>query len=155
MATGSLSHGPFPPTSLGLVRRLAVPGPEVWDEFYRRYARPMLVFALLERRLKQNDAEDMVHGFLAYLMEGPRMKAFDPAQGRFRSWLLLLFKRFHKDRTVEERAAKRGGGWMRVGDVESRVAEYRAGGVDPQRAFEREWALASVRDAVAACERAL
>ncbi|MEK7469182.1 MAG: sigma factor [Planctomycetota bacterium] len=155
MTAGFPSHGPFPPTSLGLVRRLASPGPEAWEEFYRRYSRPLLVFALLERRLSQVDAEDLVQSFLAYLMEAPRVEGFDPAKGRFRSWLLVVFKRFHKDRKVAERAAKRGGGWVKVGNLEERVAEYRAGGVDPQRAFEREWALASVRDAVSACERAL
>ena len=149
------AKGPFPETSLTLVRRLAAltaeSAPEAWEEFYRRYSRPLLVFAMLERRVPPQDAEDLMQGFFAYLMEAPRLVRFDVALGCFHSWLLLLFKRFHKDRRVADSAEKRGGGWVRVNDVEARVEQYQAAGIESRMAFEREWARESVREAVAAC----
>lgn len=148
--------GRFPATSLGLVRRLAgTDGPGAWDDFCRRYQRPLLVFALLERRLDIHDAEDQVQSFFAWLLETPRLERFDPALGRFRSYLLLLFKRHIKDAQAAERALKRGGGMKRVDGLEGRVEEYRAKGTDPSEAFAREWALATVREAIGGCERVL
>lgn len=148
--------GRFPATSLGLVRRLAgTDGPGAWDDFCRRYQRPLLVFALLERRLPVHDAEDQVQSFFAWLLESPRLDRFDPALGRFRSYLLLLFKRHIRDVQASERAVKRGGGMKRVDAIDGRLEEYRAKGTDPAEAFAREWALATVREAIGDCERAL
>jgi hypothetical protein len=152
------ADGRFPKTSLGLLQRLRerpADGPQAWDDFCRRYRKPLVVFAVLEKRCGADEAEDYVQSFLAHLMDAPRLEKFDPALGRFRSWLLLLFKRFVKDARVAEKAQKRGGGWTRVEGVEERVEQYRSRGTDPAEAFAREWAIEAVRDAVGACDAAL
>lgn len=158
MAHGPGGDGRFPRTSVGLLARMTArpaDGPAAWEEFCRRYHRPLMVFALMERRLPLPDAEDAVQSFFGWLMEEPRLEAFDPELGRFRSWLLLLFKRYQKDLAAGEKALKRGGGWERVAGVEERAGEYAARGLDPAAAYAREWALAAVREAIRGCGEAL
>ena len=147
--------GRFPTTIPQLVARLTLGAgkkdPAAWEEFYARYARPLVVFAALDRRLPLADAEDLVQSFLAYLLEQPRIEGFDQELGRFRTYLLTLLKRFHKDERAKAHAQKRGAGRVQVGGLEERIDRYRSKDVPPDKAFAREWALGVVRDAVAAC----
>ncbi|MBI3099909.1 MAG: sigma-70 family RNA polymerase sigma factor [Planctomycetes bacterium] len=151
--------GRFLTTSLRLIRRVAEGGPgevpDAWGEFCRRYHRPLLVFALLEKRVARPDAEDWVNSFFCYLMEETRLHRFDPGLGRFRSYLLTMFTRFGNDERKRARALKRGGKAGHVGDVEECADRYRSSGVRPSDAYEREWALGAIREAVASCERSL
>lgn len=146
----------FETTISELVDQLAKPEETgargAWDEFYRRYARPLLVYAMLQQKLALQDAEDQVHSFVAYLLEKPRLQRFDHEVGHFRTYLLTLFKRFLKDERAKTTAQKRGGGKVQVGELEEQLTEYRAGGMEAEKAFSREWARGVVQASLAVCE---
>lgn len=155
----AVRSGHFMTTSVGLVRRIAEGGPrdaaEAWSDFCRRYVRPLVVFAILKERVPRQDAEDLVNSFFCYLFEESRLHRFDPEKGRFRTYLLTVFSRFGKDERKKARALKRGGQVVTVGNVEDRVEQYIARGLDPASAYAREWAFTAVHEAVDACEREL
>ena len=90
------------------------------------------------------DAEDLVQGFLAALIEKDWAAGADPDRGKFRTFLVTAFRRFASHERERERAAKRGGGAVLPLDFSSAESRYHAEPVDPRtpdRAFERRWAL--------------
>ena len=108
------------------------------------YWYPLYVFV---RRQGQNshDAEDLVQGFFARVLEKNYVGAADPQKGRFRSFLLLALKRFMANEWDKANRQKRSGGVKIVPlDEEKTEIRYRAEAADamsPEKAFERRWAL--------------
>ena len=74
----------------------------------------------------------------------PRRGAF-PDVGRFRAWLLVVFRNFLRDRVDRERAANAGGGAVRVDAATVQPAAPEA--ADP--GFDRDWARAVLARATA------
>src|SRR5690242_2706564 len=72
------------------------------------YWYPLYVFA---RRCGQGaeDAQDLVQGFFAKLLEKNYLKVADPEKGKFRSFLLNAFKRFMANEWDHVHCKKRGG----------------------------------------------
>lgn len=100
-----------------------------------------------------DDAADLTQNFFAHVIEKGALAGVDPSLGRFRAFLLASIKNFlanEWDRTV---ARKRGGGWVRVPfeppDLERRYVALRSGEFDPERLFDREWALTVLDRALA------
>ena len=95
-------------------------------------------------------AEDAVQDFCCRLVERRLdLAAVRPDVGRFRAWLLVVFRNFLRDRADRERAAKRGGGAVRVDAALVEPAAPDPG--DP--GFDRDWAqavLARAEDRLAA-----
>ena len=92
------------------------------------------------------DAEDLTQEFFARLLEHNWISAADPQKGRFRSFLLMIIKRFLANEWDRARALKRGG-QVRFVPLEFNTAEtrYSKEPVDtrtPDQVFERHWALA-------------
>ncbi len=118
-----------------------------------RYWQPLYFFAR-RRGLSAADAEDATQAFLLELIEGNSLAAADPAKGRFRAYLLTLWKRFLIDRARFENRIKRGGAvkitslnysegeraWLDWSNASS------ANSTDPDRAFGEQWA-ATIIDA--------
>ena len=93
-----------------------------------------------------SDAEDLTQEFFARLLEHNWISAADPQKGRFRSFLLMIIKRFLANEWDRARALKRGG-QVRFVPLEFNTAEtrYSKEPVDtrtPDQVFERHWALA-------------
>jgi RNA polymerase sigma-70 factor (ECF subfamily) len=89
-------------------------------------------------------AEDLVQGFFAALVEKDWAGDADPERGRFRAFLLTAFRRFAAKQRAKEVAAKRGGGRVLSLDFdegEARLQAEAGSESDPERAFERRWAL--------------
>jgi RNA polymerase sigma-70 factor (ECF subfamily) len=119
------------------------------EDLCRAYWWPL--YAYLRRRGIDGDrAADLVQGLFADVIEKGRLEHVDAERGRFRGWLLSAMK-FHLGHELErEGAVKRGGGVHHV-SIDSGVADRRwqlaaKGHMDPERTFERAWAL-SVLDA--------
>lgn len=97
------------------------------------------------RGASRHRAEDMVQGFFAALLEKGWVGDADPARGRFRSFLLTAFRRFDAKEHERDVAAKRGGGRTALSldfdDGESRFQAEGPAEREPDRAFERRWAL--------------
>lgn len=102
---------------------------------------------------------DLVQGFFVWMLEGTALERFDPAKGRFRTWLLTCLKGFARDRAQYEQAAKRGGKSKRLPigpDADGGgLPEPAAPDLSPEEAYERAWAVAKMRWAVAEVRRGL
>jgi RNA polymerase sigma-70 factor (ECF subfamily) len=112
------------------------------------------IYAYLRRRGHDADAAaDLTQSFFRHLIETRALDTVDPSLGRFRAFLLASVKHFVANAREHEGALKRGGGWTRVEfdppDLERRYVEARSTGLDPEQAFERQWAATVLERAVA------
>lgn len=74
-----------------------------------RYWTPLYAYARREG-LSREDAEDATQDFLSEWVHGDMLANADPAKGRFRSYLLTIWKRFLIDRRRSANQKRRGGG---------------------------------------------
>ena len=91
------------------------------------------------------EAEDLVQAFFVRILEKQALQHADPERGRFRSFLLTSLKHFMLNEYDRARAAKRGGGRpiesLDVSGAEGRYALEPRDEANPERLFERQWAL--------------
>ena len=112
---------------------------------FQTYWQPLYRFARRKGKSKE-DAEDLVQGFLAHLLENHSLRNVDRAKGRFRTFLLASFNHWIISEWKHASRQKRGGGVPHLSfDWESaetglkmEVADERS----PDRLFDLEWALA-------------
>lgn len=93
-----------------------------------------------------HQAEDLIQEFFARLLEKQTLGLADPKRGRFRSFMLTALDHFLADERDRARALKRGGGAETL-SLDLAAAERRydlepADGSAPDRAFDRQWAIA-------------
>lgn len=116
------------------------------------YWDPLYAFARRGGADRQ-EAEDLVQGFLAELIEKDRIRQADRNRGRFRTFLLAAFRHHWSHERARSRAQKRGGGRAPLPlDFESGEMRFLREPVDdrtPERLFDRRWAT-TLLDAVAA-----
>jgi DNA-directed RNA polymerase specialized sigma24 family protein len=103
--------------------------------------------------MSQHDAEDLTQGFFAHLIETRVYARATPKKGHFRAFLLGALKYFVADARKHDRAQKRSGGaallsldQATIAEAEARAAELEHWSAD--RAYEREWAAALLRQAL-------
>jgi RNA polymerase sigma-70 factor (ECF subfamily) len=115
------------------------------EELCRIYWRPIYAFV---RRLGNppHDAQDLTQEFFARLLSSGSLHEVHPEKGRFRSFLLVLLKRFLANEWDKARRLKRGGGETVIsidsGTVETSIQTEDPRAISPERAFDRQWALA-------------
>ena len=125
------------------------------ERLCRTYWYPLYVF-LRQQGKSPEDAEDLTQAFFAHLMEKDALKNVVPERGRFRSFLLSSLKHFVTDNWKKEHALKRGG-QARLIELDAEVAEdrYRYEPVerlDPEKLFERRWAMTVLDEVTAKLE---
>jgi len=117
----------------------------------RDYWRPLYRF-LRWRGYNSADAQDLTQGFFVYLLEKKKFLAADRSKGPFRTFLLLLLKRYVTATRAYEARQKRGGGRQPV------ILNHKLSGAeaimdeallvpapqDEERAFEWNWAATLV-----------
>lgn len=120
-----------------------------WQPLYR-YAR--------RKGKSREDAEDLVQGFLAHLIETGGLGAADRAQGSFRAFLLGSLNHWMINDWKHRTRLKRGGlspalsfDWT---DAENGLKLDPADPASPDRLFDREWALALLAKVIADLEAA-
>lgn len=119
------------------------------------YRGPLLRHVRARFRLGEAEAEDLVQGFFAAVLEKGWLERFDPARGRFRSYLLACLDGYAAKERRTAAARKRGGGVSFV-PLEVETADGEAGerpladGADLDAAFHREWARSVFTVALAA-----
>lgn len=77
-----------------------------------QYWPPLYSFAR-RRGYGPADAQDLVQGFFEDLIEKRHYERADPLRGKFRAFLVTVFKRFLSDVAKREESQKRGGGLTR------------------------------------------
>lgn len=149
----------FPDTRWSLV--LAVSGPEdaraqaALDELCGQYWFPLYAFA---RRCGHAPAaaEDLTQGFFALLLSHELLAKADRERGRLRSFLLGSFKNFISAETRRENREKRGGVQRAISLDQAQAEEWfgvePADDAAPEARFDRDWANATVAQALAAVE---
>jgi DNA-directed RNA polymerase specialized sigma24 family protein len=112
------------------------------------YWAPLYRFVLY-RGYSSADAQDLTQGFFAYLCEKQAFPTPDRRKGRFRSFLLMLLKRYLGASDAYRSRQIRGGGKTMVFLDQSRLGESDAAAeqeltigppCDEQRHFDRSWA---------------
>jgi RNA polymerase sigma factor (sigma-70 family) len=104
------------------------------------------VFSFVRRNSPdENAGRDLTQEFFARLLAGRGLNA-DPDRGRFRSYLLAAVKNFLADMRDHAHAAKRGGGQMTISiegaaDISPGLEIQDRNAADPEREFDRKWAL--------------
>ncbi len=150
-------HSRFATTQWTLVWNAAVEdskhGRPALSEIMRRYWLPLYGFAR-QRGLSSADAEDATQEFLLHLFDDDILAKADPAKGRFRSFLLTVWKSFLIDRYRQGMRQKRGAGANHV-PIEFAESEARWQDVmgrsklaDPEVAYTSTWAQQLLQQAL-------
>lgn len=113
-------------------------------ELCQDYWCPLYAFVRRQGRTRA-EAEDLTQGFFAQLLARNFVADADQGRGRFRNYLLTLFKRFLANEWNRQHAQKRGG-FQPVVSIDADLAESRldtepARTDSPEALFERQWAM--------------
>ena len=117
----------------------------------RAYWYPLYAFVRY-RGHSSDDAQDLTQAFFTGIIETGGLASADPQRGRFRSYLLGAMKHFLANEWQRTKTRKRGGRvqfieWDAL-DPESRYAAAPVQTEDPERLFDREWALETIAGAL-------
>lgn len=114
------------------------------------YWYPLYSFVRRQGRAPEQ-ALDLTQGYFVKLLDKHFLDDVRPEAGKFRSFLLASLKHFLANERRAEAAQKRGGGSSPISlDLDSAEARYRHEPADertPDHAYERQWALAVIRQA--------
>lgn len=118
----------------------------------RTYRPPVLAY-VRRRGYTIEAAEDLAQTFFARFLEQAYHANADPTRGRFRAFLLTALKRFLIDADAQAATLKRGGNFRfrsleSTGPNEDDTLNRIADGETPERAFERNWAIALLASAM-------
>ncbi len=124
----------------------------------RDYWPPLYRF-VRQRGYSRDDARDLTQGFFAYLLEKKAYSSTDRSKGRFRTFLLVLLKRYLSASRAYDQRQKRGGDQTAIFLDDERFdavegieedALLTNAPPDEERAFEWNWATALVSRAMEA-----
>jgi len=155
-------RGAFPPTRASVVRAAASADPDLRRQAFgalaEGYWSPVYKYLRRRWRAESAEAEDLAQGFFARAFEKRFFDRFDPARGRFRTFLRGCLDAFVANERQSAARLKRGGGAPVLSlDVEGAERELardlRADPEDFEAWFHREWVRALFARAVAALER--
>jgi RNA polymerase sigma-70 factor (ECF subfamily) len=124
---------------------------EALEKLCRQYWFPLYAWI---RRVGRSaaDAEDLVQGFFAYLLEKRWIGKARQEAGRFRSFLLATFRHYVSQEHKREHALKRGGDHtvlsLDVSSAEQWLIAEPCTDLSPDVLYERQWASAVVTEAL-------
>jgi RNA polymerase sigma factor (sigma-70 family) len=109
------------------------------------YWRPVFRHIRAKWRRDEDEAKDLAQGFFAAALEKGWLSRFDPARGRFRTFLLACLDGYVANERRAERRQKRGGEAtlvpLETPDEDGRLRTLPlADGTDLEAQFQHEWA---------------
>ncbi len=149
--TSATDPAGFPPTGFTLLQRLASADARErargFEVLARLYWRPVYTHLRLKWQLDPPDAEDLTQEFLAGLHAGNTLGSFDPARGRFRTFLRGCLDHQAANARRAGQRLKRGGGVAHLSlDFTGAERDLAAGAVDGEAVlearFHAEWVTA-------------
>jgi DNA-directed RNA polymerase specialized sigma24 family protein len=127
-------------------------GREAMAALCRAYWYPLYAFVRRSGHAPE-DAEDLTQAFFARLLEKDYLSDVVPEKGRFRTFLLVAFKRFLAKEWRKEQALKRGAGAAHIPidsvNAERRYAAEPVEEASPEILFDRQWALTMIERSLA------
>ena len=124
---------------------------EALEELCRAYWYPLYAF-VRSRGYSAVDAQDLTQAFFARFIETDGFASADRQRGRFRSYLLGAVKHFLSNEWHKIQTQKRGGDVMFIEfnsiDPEAQYVGTMEQSDNPERLFDREWALQTVAGAL-------
>ncbi len=114
-------------------------------ELCQTYWYPLYAYVRRRGRTRE-DAEDLVQAFFARFLEKNYLEGLAAERGKFRAFLLAALKHFLANEWDRAQARKRGGGVEHLSldwrDADDRFHLDPPDPANPERIFDREWALA-------------
>jgi RNA polymerase sigma-70 factor (ECF subfamily) len=130
----------FPDTRISLVAGLSSDDDGIRarsvDFVVRAYRGPVIAVLRRQWSLEPADAEDLAHDFLAHALEREWLARYDPARGRFRTFLRACLQAFASTAHEAANRKKRGGHLMPVSLDDAPPLAVDAA---IEREFEQEW----------------
>lgn len=118
----------------------------------RTYWYPLYAFLRRQGRTPEQ-AKDLTQEFFVHILEKETLARARRERGKFRTFLLTVLRHLVSDLREKEHALKRGGGQALISldadEAEQRFACEPATELDPEKIFNRRWAM-TVLDAVLA-----
>jgi RNA polymerase sigma factor (sigma-70 family) len=115
------------------------------SELCQSYWYPLYACVRRQGHTKE-DAEDLVQAFFARFLEKNYLEGISAEHGKFRAFLLACLKHFLANEWDKANRQKRGGGIQHLSldwqDADRRYQLDPPDNASPDRAFDREWALA-------------
>lgn len=115
-----------------------------WEQLARIYWYPIYFF-IRRQGHSTHDAQDLTQEFFSRLLEKHWLADADQSRGRFRSFMLLMVKRFMIAEWRKANAQKRAGSLnplpLPLDTAEIRYTREPADNFSPDQAFEKQWAL--------------
>lgn len=153
---------PFPATQWSLVSRAGHHDADLRRQalsvLLHRYLPALRMYLLVGRRLRRDDAEDLLQGFVAdKIIEQNLLAGAEAERGKFRTFLLATLNRYAISRHRADTAAKRSppAGLHELNETAERVADDAA--TDPSQQFAFAWARETITEALkrmrAECDR--
>lgn len=119
--------------------------PAALEKLCRTYWYPAYAF-VRQQGFGADDAQDLTQMFFARLLERNDLATARPERGKFRCFLLASLRHFLANEWHWRRAKKRGGGAtlipLETCEAESRYRAEPTTNLDPEKLYERRWALA-------------
>jgi len=116
------------------------------------YWKPIYLYLRLQHGRAAEDASDLTQDFFARAWERETFRSYDPAKGRFRTFVRTCVDRFAANEHAAAARLKRGGGMERVAfdfaAAESEMRHHPAAPSDPEELFERELIRALMQQAL-------
>jgi RNA polymerase sigma-70 factor (ECF subfamily) len=142
---GTERHAEFPATKWSVIQRAggasSLASRAALEDLCRTYWPPLYAF-LRRAGHDPHEAQDLVQGYLARLLERDDLATVSPQKGRFRTYLLAGLRNYLVSEARREGAQKRGGGSTIVSlDLEEASCQLLLASSDtPDLAFDRRWA---------------
>lgn len=156
---GPTLKGSFPTTHWSVVLRARdetdARAKDALETLCQTYWYPLYAFLRRSGR-GHEDAQDLIQGFFEQVIERRFFVKAERQEGRFRSFLIQSLKFYAATESRRQHAAKRGGGQEHL-PLETEAGEQRYGretadGRDPEKLFERRWALSILEQSLLSLE---
>ncbi|MCM8541900.1 MAG: sigma-70 family RNA polymerase sigma factor [Lentisphaeraceae bacterium] len=115
---------------------------ESLNEFCQQYWHPLYSYARKFGKSSE-ESQDLTQSFFASFLEKDKLREIEKGKGRFRNFILILFKRFMINEYSKSMAAKRGGEYAKIdfSEVEEWVATQ---SLSPDDLYNKSWALTTL-----------
>jgi RNA polymerase sigma factor (sigma-70 family) len=125
-------------------RRSTPQAEKALEELCQVYWYPLYAYVRRHGRSRE-DAEDLVQGFFARLLERNYLEGVSSEKGRFRAFLLSALKHYLANEQDRAMRQKRGGGQKALSldwqDAETRYQIEPADQLSPDKLYDRAWAV--------------